>query len=485
MADIPRDLCMGRRRKRLGPFEVELTRLGKGGVGVGLAPDGAEVSVRGAPPGSRVSVVPMGRKKGRWSARRTAMIRPPVGWAQPPCQVFGLCGGCTLQELTLPHQRAAKLDWVRSLICERNQPRVHPICGANSAVGYRNKVELSFGVRRYLSEKDHRSGLPIAGRFLGFHAAGRFDRVVDTQRCELLGDDANRVLQTLRSQTLSDDNPPPYDPHTHEGFWRHAVLREGKYTGEILLTLYTATGPFAEDVERVAQALMQTSLSHCKLVGVIWAENDGVADVARGSVRSVWGRDELEEKLGALVFRLSPTSFFQTSTEGAVILYDIIGQAAGEAGGLLLDLYCGTGSIGLVLAHRFQRVVGVEEREEAVADARENAGRNGICNAEFHASRVEDALELLGGGEVGVLVVDPPRAGLHPKVARAVARCEAEVLVYVACNPASLARDGDVLAAAGWVMTDLWIVDLFPNTGHVEVVARWKRSVEPEISSGA
>jgi 23S rRNA (uracil-5-)-methyltransferase RumA len=202
-----------------------------------------------------------------------------------------------------------------------------------------------------------------------------------------------------------------------------------------------------------------------------------VADVARGTVERVWGRDFVEERLGDATFLLSATSFFQTSAEGARVLYDAVGEALSPARGVLLDLYCGTGAIGLYLARRFQRVVGVEEVEAAVRDAEKNAQRNGIASASFRLARVEDIVDNLHaeGLTEAAIVVDPPRAGLHPRVTAALAAARAEVLVYVACNPASLGRDARLLVQAGWQLTDLTPVDLFPQTGHVEVIGRFRR----------
>ncbi|MEM6929032.1 MAG: methyltransferase domain-containing protein, partial [Myxococcota bacterium] len=210
-----------------------------------------------------------------------------------------------------------------------------------------------------------------------------------------------------------------------------------------------------------------------QVAGVQWHVNDGVADVARGTVARTWGRPFLVERLGDLSVRVSPTSFLQTNTAGCVVLYDTIGEAVGR-GTTLLDLYCGAGSIGLYLADRFTRIVGVEEVEAAVTDARINAEDNGIA-ATFTAAKVEDTLQAIEGGDDVHIVVDPPRAGLHPKVARRLAETEVPVLIYVACHPGSLGRDAAVLREGGFRATDVWPVDLFPQTGHLELVARFVR----------
>lgn len=477
---------MAKKRKRMPPFEVEITGLGKGGAGVGVAPDGRPVRVKPAPPGSRVAVVPSGQKRGVWLARRTHMVRPAVAHVSPDCAVFGLCGGCALQELALSAQRAAKWELAVRDVAEgmglspeglHERVRVHPIRGDTAGYGYRNKVELTFAPARYLSQADHDAGEPIAGRWLGFHAPGRFDRVADTARCSLIDPAANHLLCALRQLVLRDDPQPLWSARAHQGVWRHALLRRGEATGEHLVGLYTTSQADPEQVERVAQGLLQTPLPDgARLVGVVWIHNDGVADVARGDIARVWGAPYLTERLRGVAFQLSVHSFFQTNTRGAERLVDTVEEALDGAGGTLLDLYCGIGSLGLALAKGFERVLGIEEVEQAVADARVNAARAGVVGR-WQAGRVEHLLEVLEPELEGAsIVVDPPRVGLHPKVSRRLATVRSGRLVYVACKPASLGRDAAILEAGGWRLSDLWTVDLFPQTGHVEQVARFVRA---------
>jgi 23S rRNA (uracil1939-C5)-methyltransferase len=447
------------------PFEAEIGALGPKGIGRGTAPDGKPVLVARAPPGSRVLVAPQGRKRGIWSARRLAIVRPAPEWEVAPCPQFGTCGGCSLQELGLAAQRRAKQAMVLEEVGSTDGIRVHPLRGTPAAYGYRNKLELSFGPRRWLPED--RRHEPIEGRFLGFHAPGRFDRVVDAPTCDLAGPASTRAIAAARAVALADDSPPPFDPKDHTGFWRTLLLRESR-AGEVLAAVYTTPGDGAA-VERMALALREDPA----VMGVLWVENAGVADVARGEVLRSWGTPFLEERLGDYRFRLSHTAFFQTNTAAAEILYQAIAEAAGSAS-VLLDLYCGIGSIGIALSPAFERVIGIEEVAAAVDDARENALRNGVAG-EYHAGRVEDLLGVLDGASGAAVVVDPPRSGLHPAVARRIAGLEAEVLVYVACNPASLGRDREILQLGGWRPTDLWTVDLFPQTGHVEAVMRFDR----------
>jgi 23S rRNA (uracil1939-C5)-methyltransferase len=473
---------MKKQKQRLGPFEVEIERMGPRGVGIGVAPDGRVVQVRAAPPGARVLVVPQGRKGKVLLGRRLVMIRPPPDAARPPCPLFGTCGGCVLQELSLAAQRRFKQDlaW-RELEEGRGAtlelPRVPPV-GVGAAYGVRNKLELSFGVRRWLTDAEEAAGASRDGRFLGLHPPGRFDRLVDVTSC-LHGSPAMAALvAVVRAVALAEDQPPPWDTLAHTGYWRHLVVREGHATGALLVAVHTAPGPRAP-VAELARALFAAALPDGKrLVGVVWVVDPGVADAALGEAAEVFGDDTFEERIGPVPLTVSRTAFVQTTTQGAEVLYGVIdGLLDGHAtGGTLLDLYCGLGSIGLFLAHRFDRVVGVEVVAAAIDGARHNAARMGV-SAEFVAAPVESVLDLVRGGDAVTIVVDPPRAGLHPSVAARLAQTPADVLIYVACNAASLGRDAVVLEAGGWRFDHVVVVDLFPQTGHVEVVARFVRAV--------
>ena len=251
---------MGRRRM-IPPFETELTHLAKGGVAVGATPTGREVHVRGSAPGAVVHVTPMGVKKGIVQGRRTGLVSPAPDAVEPKCAVFGLCGGCVLQELPVERQRQLKTDLALSQIeaaISLEGVTVNPARGSSAGFGYRNKVELSFGIRRYLSEDDHALGLAIDGRFLGFHAPGRFDRVVDAERCELVSEGMNALLTTARALTLTEESPVPWDVREHVGFWRHLILRQGFATGELLVGLVTSSATTPEQ-EAAAVSLAEFS----------------------------------------------------------------------------------------------------------------------------------------------------------------------------------------------------------------------------------
>jgi 23S rRNA (uracil1939-C5)-methyltransferase len=473
---------MARRRDPQVPFETEIERLDARGRGLGQTPNGRAVAIRGAPPGARVLARITGRQSGVLLGRRDALIRPAPDAAEPRCAKFGLCGGCTLQDLAPAAQRAARHEAaLRAVIGEapagHGGPAVHPPVHTDDVWGYRNRVELSFGPRRYLAQADLDAGEAIGGRFLGFHAPERFDRLVDVARCEIAPEPFMPLIDVVRRHALADDAPAPWDNRTHEGFWRYLLLRHGAATGEVLVCLFTADQPeHAHHVARLAEALRATPLPVARVVGVEWVTSDAKADIAQGETRQVWGAAELHEELAGARFRIGRRTFFQTHTAGAERLVATVASAL-PPGGTLLDLYCGTGTFSLTLGHRYARVLGVEEVAEAIADARHNAEANGLT-ATFEVSKVEDALARLdaveGGGPLHILV-DPPRAGLHPKVAAWLGRTRADTLVYVACHAASLGRDRLALEAAGWTLTDVWTVDLFPHTGHIEVVGRFVR----------
>jgi 23S rRNA (uracil1939-C5)-methyltransferase len=441
------------------PIQVSIDSFSPDGAGSGLDPRGRRWSVRGAAPGSVVAVG--GRPK---AGILLDVLTPAPDAVQPRCEQFGLCGGCQWQQMPIGRQRAEKAAALARLL-EPLGGEDHGIEGAGPW-GYRNKIELSFGNARYLSKPDLDAGVPRAGRFLGMHAPGRFDRVVDTPRCEIVSEAMNAVLGRVRDDVLGAPWPL-WDPVAHTGFWRHILLREGR--GGVLVGVFTTPG----DDDQAAW--LARHAPGWGAAGVSWFENDRPADAAIGTRRAVLhGEAHVIEALAGLRYRLSPLAFFQVNPGGAELLCQRVAAAAGR-GDLLVDLYCGTGALGLACARNFRRVVGIDSNPASIEDARANAAQNGV-DALFLAGEVERRFSELPLDARPTVIVDPPRVGLHPSALGFVAALDAEVLVYVACKPASLLRDGLQLRAAGWRCTDRWAIDLFPHTGHVEVVSRWTRA---------
>lgn len=457
-------------RKRFEPLTVPITSLAPGGLGVG-AHDDRPVLVRGAPPGAVVQALPFARKDGALHARRLALLQPPPDAVPPRCALFGTCGGCVLQELPLGAQRQAKEDMVRALLGPTPGAVWLPTTGDDAAYGYRNKLDLSFGARRFQSQAERDAGLDNHGAWLGFHAPGRFDKVVDCPRCELASEGMNAVLAAARAQLLRSALPC-WDSRAGLGFWRHLILRE-TLDGQALAAVYTAV---PEDEAAAAAELEALAAALPPDTRVLWYVNPRSGDAAVGELRAVLrGPPTLTETLAGVRFQLSATAFFQTSTRGAEHLVAAVARALDLGGwvGRLLDLYCGTGALGLALAGQAAEVLGVELNAEAVADAQANAAANGLERVRYVAGAVEDVLPQTRPGDRAV--VDPPRAGLHPRAAAWLAAQPLERLVYVACNPAALARDRQLLEAGGWRLERVQCVDLFPQTGHIEVVAAFGR----------
>lgn len=468
---------MGRRKKNRQPVEVVLDRLEEKHTS-GAAADGKRWKVRGAPVGATVQAWP-GRKQ---TARRVGILAPAVDQVAPPCPAFGTCGGCQLQEMPLSAQRSHKQDLVTRLVAGEaglDGVHVHAMTGAPAAYAYRNKVELSWGTTRYAPEgtlHEAREAGTLEGSFLGFHPPGWFSRIVPLEGCAIASAAMNRVIEHVSALGLG----PAWDTRAHTGVWRHLVLRDAGTPTDpaVLVAFVTTTGASEEAVRAVAGGV--AALPGVR--SVLWITTDRLSEVAQGDLRAVLhGPPTMDFQLGGVNLQLPHDAFFQVNSAGAEILLGVIEDAlfGGETvapgdAGTLLDLYCGVGAIGLALAHRFEKVVGVELHEGAIACATANAAANGI-EGSWRAGAVEDILPELDVPSPRRIVVDPPRAGLHPRAARFLATAEADVLVYVACGPKSLGRDRALLAEGGWRMTDLWSVDLFPQTHHSEAVARFVR----------
>jgi 23S rRNA (uracil1939-C5)-methyltransferase len=419
----------------------------------GLDGNGRRVEVRNAPLDATVEAQP-GR---RGEARLLRVVENAPDAPAPPCPVFGVCGGCQLQATSLERQRRHKQALVERLVGFAS----HPIEGTAAAYGYRNKLELGFSAHAFHPE--HEVPPSTGPALLGLHPPGWYAKVVPIAGCPLASARMNAVIATVAALGLG----PGWDARAHSGHFRHLVIREG---AGLVVTLVTTSTADPSEVARAARAIAGVD----GVSGVVHVVKDGVSDVATGELRAVlFGSADVEVEIGGVSLSLPYDGFFQVNTPGAALLYARIGEALG-AGGTLLDLYCGNGVIGIVLARAFDRVLGVDLHEPSIVRARANAERNDVRGA-WYRGAVEEIFPTLAVERPLKVVVDPPRAGLHPKAVAHLAGLAADTLVYVACNPGSLGRDRPVLEAGGWRMTDLWSVDLFPQTRHVEAIARFVR----------
>jgi 23S rRNA (uracil1939-C5)-methyltransferase len=439
-------------------LELRIDSLAFGGNGVARL-NGFVVFVRRGLPGDLVRARVTKVKKGYAEATATEVVEPGAARVDAPCAHYPACGGCRFQDLAYEAQAAAKEAQVREALARIGgvaDPPLDAILPAASVFHYRNKLEYSF------------TRTP-EGPALGFHRAGRWDEVLEIERCWLTTDLGNAIRQAVRDWAR-EERLEPYDQGAQTGYLRHLVVREARNTGQALVVLVTAPGELPDPSHFV-----DTLRRFPEVRSIHWAVNDRPAEVTNLPTRLLWGEEAIEEELCGLRFRVRPNAFLQTNTEMAEQLYELAIDAAGLTGGeTVFDLYCGIGTIGLAMAGRALSVWGVDVSEESVACAIENAELNGISNAAFFAGEVGRSLEELvdRAGTPDVVVVDPPRAGLAGKAVRAIGRLGPPRLVYVSCNPTTLAGNVKELAGDwGYRLERARPVDMFPHTPHIETVA--------------
>jgi 23S rRNA (uracil1939-C5)-methyltransferase len=443
-------------------LELHVDSLAYGGNGVARL-NGFVVFVRRGLPGDTVRARVTRVKRSHAEALALEVLKPGAPRVDAPCAHYPACGGCRFQDLAYEAQLEAKAGQVADALRRLGgvpDPPLEEAVAAESPFFYRNKLEYSF------------TQTP-SGPALGFHKAGRWDEVLEVDRCWLTTDLGNAVRDAVRDWAR-EEGLEAYDQAEQTGYLRHLVVREGRNTGQALVQLVTAAG------ERFETGYLVEVLRRFPQVRSIhWAVNDTPAEVTNLPTKLLWGEDAIEEELRGLRFRVRPNAFLQTNTAMAERLYGLAIEYAGLTGGeTVWDLYCGIGTIGLAMAPNALTVWGIEVSEESVACAIENAELNGIANAAFFAGNVGEVVEELRdrSGIPDVVVVDPPRAGLAGKALRRLGRIGAPRIVYVSCNPTTLAGDLKQLAADwGYRLVRARPVDMFPHTPHIETVALLER----------
>jgi 23S rRNA (uracil1939-C5)-methyltransferase len=445
------------RPRRGDELELTIDRLAYGGAGVGRTETGYVVFVRGAVPGDRVRAR-IGKSKRSWAEAELVELLEPS-----PDRIEPLAPHPGAPWQVLPYER--QLEEKQSMVSDAltriggfESPPVEPILPAEQQLRYRNKLEYSFGM-------DEQGEL-----VLGFHHPGRWDLIDDVEDDILASERINEVRAAVKAWCLQE-GLTAWDRETQTGVLRNLVVREGRRTGQVQARVVTSPG----GEFRVAELAAATPAD-----SFLWTRAEGVAETTRGGdTQVVKGSAVLEEQLAGLRFRVSPDAFFQTNTEMAERLYGTAAELAALSGReKVLDLFCGIGTIAIALALDAGEVWGVELVEEAVRDAIENAKLNGIDNTKFFAGDVRLVMrELLEqSGSPDVIVVDPPRAGLSQKVVRRIIEAEAQRIVYVSCNPTTLAPNARQLVDdGGYTLKTVRPVDMFPQTPHIECVALLER----------
>lgn len=430
-----------------------------------LRMDGERVMVKNAIPGQTVRFVINKKRKGSCEGRLLEVLEPsPLEQKEGSCPHFGICGGCLYQSLPYEEQLNIKEQQVKALIdavCDSYE--FEGIKGSPIFNGYRNKMEFSFG-------DEYKDG-PLA---LGMHRRGSFYDIVNTPDCQIVHPDFCRIL-TETLQYFSELGVNYYKKLQHVGYLRHLLVRRAVKTGEILAALVTSGQAEKWDEAQLLAGWLER-LQKLELegnyAGILHIQNDSLADVVQSDKTTVlYGQDFFYEELLGLKFRISPFSFFQTNSLGAEVLYETARGYVGETKDkVVFDLYSGTGTIAQIIAPVASKVVGVEIVAEAVEAARENAAMNGLANCEFIAG---DVLKVVDGltDKPDLIILDPPRDGIHPKALEKIIDFGVERMVYISCKPTSLARDLMILQERGYRVERVCAVDMFPGTANCEVVA--------------
>ncbi|MBU5675257.1 23S rRNA (uracil(1939)-C(5))-methyltransferase RlmD [Alkaliphilus sp. MSJ-5] len=442
------------KRKQIIDLTIEENEFG--GKGYGYF-EGIKVTVKNAIKGQKLKVFITKTKNNNVEGQIYEVVEKSPLEDQTTCAHFGNCGGCLYQSIAYENQAKMKDVQVKRLFDEAGIKDYEylPIEVSPNAFEYRNKMEFSFG--------DEEKGGPLT---LGMHKKGRHYDIVTVNECGIMDKDFRNILNIMLNY-FKEKNIPYYNTRSHEGYLRHLVVRKAHYTKELLINLVTTTKidlDFTDLVDEIKGLDLEG-----ELVGFLHTLNDNLADVVQSDeTRILFGRDYIVEELLGLKFRISAFSFFQTNSLGAEKLYSIVRDFVGDADDkTLFDLYCGTGTIGQITAQKAKKVIGIEIIEDAVRAANENAKLNGLDNCKFIAGDVKEKVKELKD-KPDIIVLDPPRSGIHPQALKDIIGFNAEKIVYVSCNPKTLVRDLVELEQHGYKVEKVKCMDMFPHTAHVE-----------------
>lgn len=463
------------KRKKPELNNIKIDAYAAEGKSIARLEDGKVLFVENTIPGDIINVRIVKDKKSWAEGKLLQLVSPSPERIEPFCQHFGICGGCKWQMLPYQQQLIYKQQQVNDQLQRIGHialPPIQPILGSANERFYRNKLEFTFSQQRYRTNEELQiaDGAPLQPEpALGFHAPGLFDKVVPIHTCWLQKDPTNLLLEVLRAYTEAN-NLLYYDYKKQQGWLRNVVLRIAT-TGEILVNIV-----MQHEDKAKREALLDHVLANVPGITTLhYTINPKVNDTIHDlEVHTYHGKGYIEEKLEDFRFKISPKSFFQTNTLQAERLYTVTRDFAGLTGNeVLYDLYCGTGSIGIFCSKGAKKVIGIEVVADAIADAKENAAMNGISHTQFYAGDAEkictDAF-FAEHGRPDVIITDPPRAGMSEKLVRQLLQIKAPKVVYVSCNPATQARDLQLLDEA-YKVTRLQPVDMFPHTHHIENVA--------------
>ncbi len=461
---------MLRRRQEI---EAKIEKVAFGGQGIAYH-NNFVVFVEDTIPGDFVKARVRKMKKNYAHAYPLEILKPSHLRLEAPCSHFEFCGGCKWQNLDYQVQLNFKKQHVmESLehIGNVEPDSVHDVLPSPMIFGYRNKMEFSFSDNRWLAGeelKDPNIKKDILS--IGFHVPRHFDKIIDVEKCWLQDDPLNKILQFSKSYFRNTDIPV-YHNRKHEGILRYLVLRKSFAFNQIMVNVVTFK-PIPDKLKLYAEKLVEEVP---EVSGVINNVNSRLAQVATGEQEfCVYGAPHIQEKLGDYVFEISANSFFQTNSLQAENLYRVIEKFADVNDKVIWDLYSGTGSIAIFLSHEAKKAIGFEIMEDSVRYARRNADINNVTNCEFISGDLRFSMGHYSEELPEVIICDPPRAGMHPKVVEMILKLAPPQIIYVSCNPTTLARDLDALREK-YHLAELQPVDMFPHTYHIESVCRLEK----------
>lgn len=466
-----------RRRKELPVLErVRITDIGAEGNALARV-DNLVVFVPMLIPGDIVDLRVLRKRKNYIEGKVLRFHEYSPDRIEPRCSHFGICGGCKWQHLPYRLQLQYKEKQVgdsMKRIGKVDLPVINAIIGSSEEFYYRNKLEYTFSDKRWLTKDEVDSGKPYEKEnALGFHIPGLFDKVLDIVECHLQPDPSNSIKNSVREYSLKN-GLTFFDLREQDGFLRNLIIR----TSEIGDVMVIAVFFYDEPVKR--EGLLDFLISQFPMItSVMYVINSKKNDSLNDQIPVLYkGNNYLEEKMDELVFRISPKSFYQTNTKQALVLYRLVRDFAGLSGKeIVYDLYTGTGTIANFVAGSAAKVVGIEYVDDAVNDARINSGLNNITNTTFYSGDIKDILSdefIIMNGKPDVIITDPPRAGMHEDVVKAIIKAAPVKIVYVSCNHATQARDILMLSET-YMVSSCQPVDMFPHTHHVENIVLLNR----------
>ena len=461
--------------KRGQELELDIESLAYGGMGIAKK-DNFVIFVKNAIPGQKVFARVYKKRKGYAEANVSKVLEESPFAQKAKCNHYYICS--KIQNLSYDKQILEKSNQVEDAFRRLggfSNFKLADIVKSDSIFNYRNKMEFTFSSNRWVLENEPPD---VDKSFaLGLHMTGRYDKILDIHNCHIQPEVGNKILSVARSVCIKNPDLRPYDPRTHIGFLRFLMLRFGTNTNQLMVNIVTAY----DDLNKLSP-LIDTLLKEVpEISSMVNNVNTRKADVAYGEFETlVYGNPYIEEKIGDLTFEISANSFFQTNTFQGEKLYEEVKKAAKLSGEeIVYDLYCGTGTIGLSLSKKAKQVYGFEVIRSSLENAERNAKINNISNTSFYKANLDTFFK---SGQLpkkipkpDVVIVDPPRAGMHPDMVQYLPKLNAKKIIYVSCNPTTQARDAKILCEKGYKLKAGTMVDMFPHTPHIETIVLFSK----------